>query len=146
VSVAREMIVDLLARGHVVRFRAAGDSMHPIIRGDDYLLVEPADRTHIRRGDVVLTLADRGLTAHRVVAFADGTLITRGDNLHEDDLPVDLSRLLGRVTHAERDGRMRRIRRASSVLLRIFRVSSRAAKTAKDLVRQGILGRLRGSG
>ncbi len=118
---AREVIADLLAHGHAVRFRAGGDSMHPIIRCDDYLLVEPADRTRIRRGDVVLTLADRGLTAHRVVACANGTLITRGDNLREDDFPVDLTRVLGRVTHAERNGRMRRIRRASSVLLRFTR-------------------------
>lgn len=120
-AVARDVIADLLARGHAVRFRAGGDSMHPIIRSDDYLLVEPADRARIRRGDVVLTLAERGLTAHRVVAVAGGSLITRGDNQHEDDLPVELSRVLGRVTHAERDGRTRRIRRASSVLLTFAR-------------------------
>jgi len=127
VSVAREVIVDLLARGHAVRFRAGGDSMHPIIRCDDCLLVEPADRTRIRRGDVVLTLADRGLTAHRVIALTDGTLITRGDNLRENDLPVDFSRVLGRVTHAERDGRTRRIRRASSVLLMFTRALVRVS-------------------
>lgn len=124
-SAARDVIVDLLARGHAVRFRAAGDSMHPIIRCDDYLLVEPADAMRIRRGDVVLTLADRGLTAHRVVALANGTLITRGDNLHDNDQPVELSRVLGRVTHAERDGRTRRIRRASSVLLTFARALMR---------------------
>ncbi len=122
---AAEVITDLLARGHAVRFRAAGDSMHPIIRCDDYLLVEPASKVRIRRGDVVLTLAERGLTAHRVIAVQGDTLITRGDNSGDCDFPVDAERILGRVTHVERDGRMRRIRRASSVLLTLHRAIAR---------------------
>lgn len=107
-SVATEVIVDLLARGHAVRFQAGGDSMHPVIRGEDYLHVVPADR--VRRGDVVLTLAPRGLTAHRVIEVSEQTLVTRGDNIRENDAPVDRSRVLGLVTHAERDGRKRRVR------------------------------------
>ena len=109
---ATEVIADLLARGHSVRFRATGHSMHPIIRCDDYLLVEPVKA--IRRGDVVLMLADRGLTAHRVVSVANGTVLTRGDNAPDVDAPVDVSCVLGLVTHAERDGKMRRVRRRIS--------------------------------
>ena len=107
-SVATEVIVDLLARGHEVRFRATGDSMHPIIRGEDYLHVIPAQT--VRRGDVVLMLASRGLTAHRVVEVAENTLVTRGDNIAENDAPIDRTRVLGVVTHAERNGRKRRVR------------------------------------
>jgi hypothetical protein len=108
VSVATEVIVDLLARGHEVRFRATGDSMHPIIRGEDYLHVIPAQT--VRRGDVVLMLASRGLTAHRVVEVTENTLVTRGDNIAENDAPIDRTRVLGIVTHAERNGRKRRVR------------------------------------
>ena len=119
------LISDLLARGHAVRFRAGGDSMHPIIKSEDYLHVEPAGGTRIRRGDVVLTLAERGLTAHRVIAVQGDTLITRGDNSDECDFPVDVDRILGRVTHVERHGRMRRVRRVSSVLLTLQRAIAR---------------------
>lgn len=127
-SVATQVIADLLGSGHAVLFRAAGDSMHPIIRSNDYLLVEPAAHTEIRHGDVVLTLADRGLTAHRVVAFDGTTLVTRGDNARGCDLPVPASRLLGRVTHAERGGRRRRIARwRSALLLRLRRLAERSA-------------------
>ncbi|HUP62035.1 MAG TPA: S24/S26 family peptidase [Thermoanaerobaculia bacterium] len=118
-----ELIVDLLARGHMVRFRARGPSMHPIIRENDYLLVEPA--REIRRGDVVLTLAERGLTAHRVIEIAGERVITRGDNAPCDDDPVDRSKVLGRVTHAEREGRQRAIRRARALSLRLRRVIAR---------------------
>lgn len=123
-SVATQVIVDLLAGGHAVRFRAGGDSMHPLIRAEDYLHVEPA--SNVRVGDVVLTLAGRGLTAHRVIALRGESLITRGDNAPVDDAPIDRARVLGVVTHAERDGRKRRIPRATSVVLQLRRVIARA--------------------
>jgi SOS-response transcriptional repressor LexA len=116
---AAEVISDLLARGHSVRFRATGHSMHPIIRSGEYLLVEPPKT--IRRGDVVLTLADRGLTAHRVIDLSNGIVTTRGDNAPEDDLPVDVSRVLGVVTHAEE----RPVTKASGVLLSLRRLGRR---------------------
>jgi len=99
---ATALIVDLLSRGHAVQFRARGDSMHPVIREEDVLHVEP--RQTFGPGDVVLVLADRGLTAHRVVSISEETLLTRGDNAPGDDPPVALSRVLGVVTHVERDG------------------------------------------
>ena len=121
---AAEVIADLLARGHSVRFRASGHSMHPIIRCDDYLLVVPPSQ--IRLGDVVLTRADRGLTAHRVISIANGIVITRGDNAPGDDDPLDLSRVLGVVTHAEQGGKLRRIRSELGLALRMRRLWRRA--------------------
>ncbi|PYQ27037.1 MAG: hypothetical protein DMF56_22055 [Acidobacteria bacterium] len=113
---ATTMIIDLLGRGHAVRFRAAGDSMHPLVRDNDYLHVEPAAKLRIRRGDVVLTLAPRGLTAHRVMNWDDATLVTRGDNQRLHDTPVVRAHVLGVVTHAERNGSRRRVRRATLTL------------------------------
>jgi signal peptidase I len=125
---ATAVITDLLARGHGVRFRAGGDSMHPIIRSDDYLHVEPAAARPIRRGDVVLTLAPRGLTAHRVIRVSPDTIVTRGDNAPLDDGPLAREHLLGIVTHTERAGQRLPIRRATSVLLTLQRLWTAAAK------------------
>lgn len=122
-SDATAIITDLLARGHGVRFRAWGDSMHPIIRADDYLHVEPVPA--IRRGDVVLTIADRGLTAHRVIASTAEIVVTRGDNAPANDPPLDRRRVLGVVTHAERDGRKRSVRCATSFALALRRAFER---------------------
>jgi hypothetical protein len=113
---ATSVIVDLLGRGHAVQFRAAGDSMHPLVRNHDYLHVEPAAKLRIRRGDVVLTLAPRGLTAHRVMHWNEETLVTRGDNVRVQDAPVVRAHVLGVVTHAERNGKRRRVRRATLTL------------------------------
>jgi phage repressor protein C with HTH and peptisase S24 domain len=106
---AAEVITDLLQRGHAVEFRVRGDSMHPVIRAEDSLHVEPS--RDIRRGDVVLTLTTRGLTAHRVIAQHGQTIVTRGDNNPEADAPVPLARVLGKVMWVERDGERRHVTR-----------------------------------
>lgn len=106
-AVARDTIVDLLARGISVRFQAHGDSMHPVILSGDYLLVEPVAPELVIRGDIVLSLTERGLTAHRVVSTGPATFTTRGDNAPAADAPFSAAQLLGRVKAVERDGRSR---------------------------------------
>jgi phage repressor protein C with HTH and peptisase S24 domain len=113
---ATSVIVDLLARGHAVQFRAHGDSMHPVIREDDVLHVEPSKQ--IERGDVVLVLAPRGLTAHRVIARRGAQLVTRGDNAPAPDDAIDESQVLGKVTYVMRDGHRRTVSRNAMVFVR----------------------------
>ncbi|HEX6099526.1 MAG TPA: S24 family peptidase [Thermoanaerobaculia bacterium] len=100
---ATTVIVDLLASGHAVQFQARGDSMYPLIRDADYLHVEPCDV--VRVGDVVLVLAERGLTAHRVVVVVGEVVVTRGDNAPADDDPVPREKVLGKVTAVIREGK-----------------------------------------
>lgn len=109
---ARSVILDLLDRGHGVRFQARGDSMHPHICEDEYVHVEPVPRDAITPGAVVLMDADRGLTVHRVVRIKGDIVIARGDNAPADDPPLHISRVRGVVTHVEhRDGWKGRLRR-----------------------------------
>lgn len=110
-DLTKQTIAALLADGIGVRFRVKGDSMHPLICADDYLVVEPANPEHIVNGDVILARADRGLTAHRVVAIAGGSITTRGDNASGADTPLTHEQFLGRVTWIERNGRKTRVRR-----------------------------------
>lgn len=126
-TLAANVIVDLLSRGHSVRFQARGDSMHPIIRNDDYLQVEPHDASTITRGDVVLTLSERGLTVHRVVDIDGDVIVTRGDNAAAPDAALHTSRILGRVSYVERDGVQQNLDRLSPVALaaRRFRIRLR---------------------
>ncbi|HEY0160546.1 MAG TPA: S24/S26 family peptidase [Thermoanaerobaculia bacterium] len=113
---AAAVIIDLLQRGHAVEFRVRGDSMHPVIREDDAVHVEPV--REVEAGDVALTLAERGLTAHRVVSVLNGIVVTRGDNATSDDDPLPLERVLGKVTWVERGGRRRGVARRWWHLLR----------------------------
>ncbi len=109
---ATTVIVDLLQRGHAVQFQARGDSMHPLIRDHDYLHVEPVER--VRVGDIVLVLAERGLTAHRVIVVREGEVITRGDNAPAADDALPIARVLGKVTTVMRDGQAVKFRSAAA--------------------------------
>ncbi len=97
-------VVDLLARGIAVRFQASGDSMHPSIRNGEHVHVAPVDWSSLRPGDVVLTRAGRGLTAHRLVKLANDAATTRGDNAIARDAATPPNAIIGRITHVERDG------------------------------------------
>jgi SOS-response transcriptional repressor LexA len=108
---AASLIIDLLARGHAVEFQVHGDSMHPVIRENDTLHVEPV--REFSPGDVVLVLAERGLTAHRVISRRGTTLILRGDNAPAADDPVEESQVLGKVTYVLRDGRQHEVFRSA---------------------------------
>ena len=120
---ATEVILDLLARGHAVQFRARGDSMHPLIRSDEALHVDPVREADV--GDVVLTLADRGLTAHRVIRKDGDVIVTRGDNAPSDDPPLPLARVLGRV-------RVSRLRRLEAMLRSAVRAARRRLLSRRD--------------
>ncbi|HVR40737.1 MAG TPA: S24/S26 family peptidase [Thermoanaerobaculia bacterium] len=130
---ATTVIADLLAAGHAVRFRAEGDSMWPLIHSGDFLLVEPVNVRDLVRGDVVLALQDRGLTAHRVVHIARDAknvmqITTRGDNAPKSDDSFEETRVLGLVRHAERDARQYSINRYGSIFsLTITRLWVRTA-------------------
>lgn len=131
---------ELLRGGYTARFRATGDSMDPAIRNGEYVHVEPCAAAEVRRGQILLIDASRGLTAHRLVRMrrAEGEtwLITRGDNSLRNDPPARAAQLLGKVIAVERDGQvtlldqrlaMRRYARTffRRVLARLQRLSAR---------------------
>ena len=128
------MLRELLSAGHTARFRAAGDSMYPAIRGGDYLYIVPSVVSELRRGDVVLAATDRGLTAHRIVCIRgrDGSLriTTRGDNSLRNDRPVGAADILGRVARVDGATTVRKPGLESAPILRFAAVLVRRLRGA----------------
>lgn len=124
---------ELLATGHEVRFRASGDSMHPVIRDGDYLHVVRCEPSELRRGEVILAKTDRGLTAHRIVRISerDGTLriVMRGDNALRSDAPVGPADVLGRVARIERDTNISNSGAESATIMRLASVLARRLRS-----------------
>ncbi len=104
-----DLSVELLRRGHGVRFRAPGHSMHPTINDRETVTVEPVAPSSVKRGDIVLYRSEGGVVAHRVIRIErnNGTplFILRGDALGSVDEPVRVQQVLGRVVFVERNGR-----------------------------------------
>jgi signal peptidase I len=99
----------LLSKNLTVVLRMSGSSMRPAIEDGDIITVEVLSDEPIRQGDIVL-YQSRSDTAviHRVVrverASPDRMVVTRGDGASQNDAPVSIQRVLGKVKHVERAG------------------------------------------
>lgn len=106
-----DVSTELLRRGYGIRFRPTGHSMHPAIRDGEAVTVEPVKASEVKRGDIILYLAGRGLTAHRVVLIyresteQETSFILQGDACQTCDEPVRAEQILGKAVMVERDGR-----------------------------------------
>jgi signal peptidase I len=103
-----EQARQLLSRSLPVELRMSGSSMRPAIEDGDVVTIEPITDEPIRQGDIVL-YHSRFDTAviHRVVRIdksAERSILTRGDSAAQNDLPVSIHRILGRVKLVEREG------------------------------------------
>lgn len=112
--------------------------MNPTFRVPDVLHVEPCTAESIRRGDVIVYRDPngRGNVVHRVVAVLEhGNLRTQGDaNNLLDPWVVQSSEVIGRVTHATRNGKRRSVR--GGILGRIVGASARFYVVARIRVLQ----------
>jgi signal peptidase I len=101
-----DLAVDILGQGNCIQFRAHGNSMAPLIRNGDVVLVEPVKPEKLRIGDIIFygTAIGRYIV-HRLVRkgkiYCSPVLITRGDNLKHPDAPVSPEHILGKVVRIE---------------------------------------------
>lgn len=105
-----DLATDLLSRGHRVRFRAEGGSMHPYIRGGEAIVVEPVQPQEVRANDVLLYRNEQRVIAHRVVEVgitdeAAPVFTVRGDATGCTAERVESRQVLGRVSKVENEGR-----------------------------------------
>jgi signal peptidase I len=103
-----EQARQLLSRSLPVELRMSGSSMRPAIEDGDVVTIEPIADEPVRQGDIVL-YHSRFDTAviHRVIRIdksVERTILTRGDSAAQNDLPVSIHRVLGRVKLVERAG------------------------------------------
>src|SRR5437867_5169649 len=91
----RELLAEVARKFGEIRFKATGDSMMPSVWPGDLLTVRRQSFSEFRIGQIVLYRRGGGFVAHRVVGRSGGELMTRGDSLRLDDLPVREEQVLG---------------------------------------------------
>lgn len=103
-----QLSADILRAGKALRFRAGGDSMAPLVRDGDVLLVCPVERQSVRVGDVVLCgLGRERVVVHRVIRKEAGRygsvrVTVQGDALLEPDAEIPAEQVYGRLVSVER--------------------------------------------
>jgi hypothetical protein len=101
----------VLAKGAAFRFRARGCSMSPFIKDGDVVTVCPLGSHAISPGDIVAFARDATDRPyiHRVLIAQGDSYLIQGDNADRSDGFIHASRILGRVSRIERNGRSPRL-------------------------------------
>jgi len=101
-------IVDLLLASKKACLRIEGLSMFPVLYTGDLVEVEPLAKKLPKVGDIVVFKSEKGFTCHRLVEIFEQNgetwIKTKGDTRKENDLPISLPQILGKVIRVERNG------------------------------------------
>lgn len=133
-----EMAAEVAGRFGEVRLKLIGGSMLPSLWPDDLLVVRRHPVAELRPGQIVQFMHAGMLVTHRIVRNCGDHLITRGDSVAHEDLPVRANQILGRVVSVTRNGcpldpSFTRGRRMAAWLLRRSELSSRVLLRCKRL-------------
>jgi signal peptidase I len=98
---------EALIPGHSLCVKCRGQSMYPMIKGGDTLLIEVVNANKLKPGDIAFYCLPSGtFVVHRLVKRnGAGLLLTNGDNLRQADNPVTGEHIFGKVTVIERGGK-----------------------------------------
>jgi len=148
-ALKRELAAEILEQFSALRFVAYGSSMLPSIYPGDCLTVESFGSLAPSCGDIVLCRRGDQFCVHRILGIsgegADARYILRGDALLEDDPPVPLRELLGRVTSVLRRGQPLDLNQRKGISHRLLRLMVRRLNVASAVLLSRAQKRLRES-
>lgn len=95
---------EVVSEGPSWRAKSRGESMYPLIKNGDILLIQPAKADEIQPGDIVIYRIPSGsFIAHRFIKRnVSGSLLTNGDSMRHYDKLVDEEQVFGKVIQIER--------------------------------------------
>jgi signal peptidase I len=85
-----------------LRLQVISDSMWPLLRAGDAVIVQPIEPATIRIGDVLVAQRGGESITHRLIALEGEQWVMRGDNAIWADAPVGRAEGVGRVEAIER--------------------------------------------
>ena len=122
----------------LLRLEVSGDSMRPLLRPGDVVVVQPADPSALQAGEVVVAQQSGEWITHRLVTVDQRGFLTHGDNTRFADEAVSADQLVGRVIAIERadeiiDLQQPRWRVIDRRINRVQRLQLRALAAARTL-------------
>ena len=103
------MALEVLQSTGRLKLQVTGTSMLPTLWPGDILTLQSIASDPPRHGEIIFFQREPEgqFVIHRVVETEPGLLITRGDSLADQDAPVSLGEVLGRVVEVQRGGKRR---------------------------------------
>jgi signal peptidase I len=104
-----QLVREKMLAGQPFRYHVVSDSMSPVFRTGDRILVVPGPVAAFRAGDIVLVFHRDGAVTHRLMSAPDTRgsmcLVTKGDRALAADQPWPLENVCGRVVAVDRGAR-----------------------------------------
>jgi len=98
-----EMLKDSLANGRQPLLTVTSNSMSPLIKKGDQILLSNTSTSQLSPGDIITIEKEKYLLTHRLYCISEsGTLSTRGDRPQQFDSPTSIINLIGRVIAVKR--------------------------------------------
>lgn len=105
-QVVKGLLKEGLERNQRARLQVSSQSMRPLLRPGDTILVQQIDPIQLAMGDLVVLDRNADLAIHRLIKLdIDEQYHTKGDNVPFSDPPVSGTKILGRVVAIERGRR-----------------------------------------
>jgi signal peptidase I len=133
-----------------LRLTITSDSMRPLLRTGDVVVVQPIDPLTLQPGEVIVVQRGGEWITHRLVAMDERGWHTHGDNTTYADEAARADQIVGRVSAIERGGqtidlqqpRWRaidcRINRVQRLQLRLFVAARQIGGTRSSRVKRGL--------
>ena len=133
-----------------LRLTVASDSMQPLLRVGDGVVVQPIDPYALQPGDVIVVQRGGEWITHRLVAVDERGWHTHGDNTCYGDEAASAARIVGRVIAIERNNQTidllqsrwrsidRRINLVQRVQLRVLAAARASGGTRSPGIRHGL--------
>ena len=83
--------------GDKIRLRVISDSMAPLLKVGDTVIVFPNSPAVLRRGDVIVVWRNEEFITHRLVTRRHDLWFTKGDRFRHMDPPIKKEAVLGKV-------------------------------------------------
>lgn len=127
-----ELLADALEAGNSMSIVAASTSMVPVIRIGTMLRISP-ERQDLQLGDIVFVRkAGASPYLHRIIEINGSHILTKGDALKVEDMPIERGHVLGKVIEIDSRSldskRWCLVNRQIARCSRLSRVSSRLAR------------------
>ena len=105
-TVVRDLSFSLLTEGKILKIKANGYSMYPLIKPGSVIFIEPlSDEPTLTPGEIIAWKRESGFVVHRLIRITlngnEITYFTRGDSCARIDNPVTRDQIAGKVVRVE---------------------------------------------
>ena len=93
-----KILQETLNTGVPISLNVISQSMSPLLKTDDTVIVEKVNRENYKPGDIIVFENHSSLVTHRLLVKKENHWLTKGDNAIRLDPPLNPGLVLGKVT------------------------------------------------